>query len=212
MMAIAEFTLHAFILILVVVEPFALAPLFSALTATETPAQRRQTAIKGVLVAGGILTVFTIIGTSLLGLLGIGMAAFSIAGGILLFLIAIDMLFVRSSGLRMTTLNEQREAAQRADISVFPIAIPLIAGPGALATVMLLAHEGGRYGVGIVLAVVFLVLVITLLMFFSATRIQKVLGETGTNVITRLMGIMLAALAMQFVVNGLRESFPRLVG
>lgn len=207
-----EFALHAFILILVVVEPFALAPLFSALTAMETAEHRRQTALKGVLVAGGILAVFTLFGAGLLDVLGIGMAAFRIAGGILLFLIAVDMLFVHSSGLRMTTVTEQREAAQRADISVFPIAIPLIAGPGALATVMLLANEGGRYGVWIVLGVICVVLLITLLMFFSANRIQKVLGETGTNVITRLMGILLAALAMQFVVDGLRESFPRLVG
>lgn len=207
MAATAEFALHAFILILVVVEPFALTPLFSALTVMETPEHRRQTAIKGVLVAGGILAVFTLFGSGLLSVLGIGMPAFRIAGGILLFLIAIDMLFVRSSGLRMTTVTEQREAAQRADISVFPLAIPLIAGPGALATVMLLSRQGGDHGHWIVLAVVVAVLVITLLMFFSANRIQKVLGETGTNVITRLMGIILAALAMQFVVDGVRESF-----
>ncbi len=212
MMATAEFALHAFILILVVIEPFALTPLFSALTAVETAEHRRQTAIKGVVIAGAILAVFTLFGTGLLAALGIGMAAFRIAGGVLLFLIAMDMLFVRSSGLRMTTINEQREAAQRADISVFPLAIPLIAGPGALATVMLLAHEGGRYGVWIVLAVVLVVLLITLLMFFSAGRIQKILGETGTNVITRLMGILLAALAMQFVVDGVRQSFPLLTG
>ncbi|MCS3902271.1 multiple antibiotic resistance protein [Methylohalomonas lacus] len=207
MAATAEFALHAFILILVVVEPFALTPLFSALTVMETPEHRRQTAIKGVLVAGGILAVFTLFGSGLLSVLGIGMPAFRIAGGILLFLIAIDMLFVRSSGLRMTTVTEQREAAQRADISVFPLAIPLIAGPGALATVMLLSRQGGDHGHWIVLAVVAVVLVITLLMFFSANRIQKVLGETGTNVITRLMGIILAALAMQFVVDGVKESF-----
>ncbi len=203
----ADFAFHAFVLMLVVVEPFALAPLFSALTAMETREHRRRTAIKGVLIAGGVLALFTIGGTYVLGLLGIGMPAFRIAGGLLLFLIAVDMLFVRNSGLRTTTVNEQREAAQRADISVFPIAIPLIAGPGALATVMLLVHEGGSHGVWIVLGVTVVVLLITLLMFFSADRIQRVLGETGTNVITRLMGILLAALAMQFVIDGVRESF-----
>lgn len=203
----ADFALHAFVLMLVVVEPFALTPLFSALTAMETPEHRRKTAIKGVLIAGGVLALFTIGGTHVLGLLGISMPAFRIAGGLLLFLIAVDMLFVRNSGLRTTTVNEQREAAQRADISVFPIAIPLIAGPGALATVMLLVHEGGSHGVWIVLGVTIVVLLITLLMFFSADRIQRVLGETGTNVITRLMGILLAALAMQFVVDGVKESF-----
>jgi len=207
-----DFLLHAFVLMLVVVEPFALTPLFSALTAMETTEQRRRTAVKGVLIAGGVLAIFTFFGNPLLGYLGIGMPAFRIAGGMLLFLIAVDMLFVRNSGLRTTTINEQREAAQRADISVFPLAIPLIAGPGALATVMLLVHEGGTAGVWIVLGVTAAVLLITLLMFFSAERIRKVLGETGTNVITRLMGILLAALAMQFVVDGIRESFPALVG
>ena len=206
-----EFILHAFVLMLVVVEPFALTPLFSALTAMETPEHRRNTAIKGVAIAAVVLALFTIGGTHVLGFLGIGMPAFRIAGGMLLFLIAVDMLFVRNSGLRTTTVNEQREAAQRADISVFPLAIPLIAGPGALATVMLLVHEGGPGSVWIVLGVTLTVLLITLFMFFSAGRIQKVLGETGTNVITRLMGILLAALAMQFVVDGVRESFPRLV-
>lgn len=207
-----DFILHAFVLILVVVEPFALTPLFSALTAMETPEHRRNTAIKGVAIAGGVLALFTIAGTPVLGYLGIGIPAFRIAGGLLLFLIAIDMLFVRNSGLRMTTLQEQREAAQRADISVFPIAIPLIAGPGALATVMLLVHEGGPGSVWIVLGVTAVVLLITLMMFMSAGPIRKVLGETGTNVITRLMGILLAALAMQFVVDGVRESFPTLAG
>lgn len=206
-----DFILHAFVLMLVVVEPFALTPLFSALTAMETPEHRRRTAVKGVAIAAAVLALFTIGGTRVLGLLGIGMPAFRIAGGMLLFLIAVDMLFVRNSGLRATTVNEQREAAQRADISVFPLAIPLIAGPGALATVMLLVHEGGPGSVWIVLGVTVVVLLITLSMFFSASRIQKVLGETGTNVITRLMGILLAALAIQFVVDGIRESFPRLV-
>lgn len=207
----ADFILHAFVLMLVVVEPFALTPLFSALTAMETPEHRRRTAIKGVLIAAGVLALFTFVGTSVLGFLGIGMPAFRIAGGVLLFLIAVDMLFVRNSGLRTTTVTEQREAAQRADISVFPLAIPLIAGPGALATVMLLVNEGGRHSVWIVFGVTLVVLAITLVMFLSAGRIQRVLGETGTNVITRLMGILLAALAMQFVVDGIRESFPRLV-
>ncbi|MEX2515297.1 MAG: MarC family protein, partial [Gammaproteobacteria bacterium] len=177
-----------------------------------TPEQRRRTAIKSILIAGGLLAVFTLFGSAVLGVLGIGMPAFRIAGGLLLFLIAVDMLFVRNSGLRTTTVQEQREAAHRADISVFPLAIPLISGPGALTTVMLLSDQGGEYGTWIVLGVTVAVLVITLIMFFSAGRIQKVLGETGTNVITRLMGIVLAALAMQFVIDGLQASFPKLVG
>jgi multiple antibiotic resistance protein len=206
-----EFALSAFILVIVVIEPFALAPLFSALTALETPEQRRRTAIKSVLIAGGLLAIFTFFGSTVLSLLGIGMPAFRIAGGVLLFLIAVDMLFVRNSGLRTTTVQEQREAAQRADISVFPLAIPLISGPGALTTVMLLSDQGGDHGVWIVLGVVIVVLAITLAMFFSADRIQRVLGETGTNVITRVMGIVLAALAMQFVIDGMQASFPKLV-
>lgn len=206
-----EFALQAFVLLLVVIDPFGMTPIFSALTAQQSAWQRRQTAIKGVTIAAGAMAFFTFGGVWLLDYLGIGMPAFRIAGGILLFLIAIDMLFVRHSGLSSATEQEQDEAAKRGDISVFPLAIPLIAGPGALTTVMLLTHDRGMMTSLLVLGISLLVLAITLFMFFIADRVQRFLGETGINVITRLLGILLAALAMQFVIDGMQASFPRLV-
>lgn len=207
-----DFLLQAFVLLLVVVDPFGLTPIYSALTAHFTPAQRRLTAYKGVLISAAILAFFTFGGVWLLEYLGIGMPAFRMAGGILLFMVAIDMLFVRHSGLSSATEEERLEARQRDDVSVFPLAIPLIAGPGALTTVMLLTHERGFMTSLLVLVITLVVLVITLGMFLVAGHVQRVLGETGINVITRLLGILLAALAMQFLVDGLRESFPPLAG
>lgn len=202
----ADFLLHAFILLLVVIDPFGLAPLFLALTRHQTPVQRRLTAIKSVAISAGILAFFTFAGSWLLHYLGIGMPAFRIAGGALLFLVAIDMLFVRHSGLRSTTQRETEEAAHRVDVSVFPLAIPLIAGPGALTTVMLLTQDHDTpAGSVVVLAITASVLMITLLLFFAAVPVKRLLGETGINVITRLLGILLAALAVQFMLDGLRQ-------
>lgn len=207
-----DFFLQTFVLLLVVVDPFGLTPIFSALTSQDSLAGRRNIAIKSVLISAVVLAFFTFAGSLLLDYLGIGMPAFRMAGGILLFMVAIDMLFVRHSGLSSATEEERLEGRERGDVSVFPLAIPLIAGPGALTTVMLVTSDRGlMISIG-VLAIVLLVLGITFSMFLLAGRIQRLLGETGINVITRLLGILLAALAMQFFVDGLRESFPSLGG
>lgn len=200
----------AFVLLLVVIDPFGLTPMFSVLTAGKTHQERRRTATKAVAIAAGVLAFFIFAGGWLFDYLGIGMPAFHIAGGVLLFLIAMDMLLVRHSGLSSATVREQNEAARRADIAVFPLAIPLIAGPGALTTVMLLTHEQGLATSLMVLVLSLAVLAITLVMFLAATRVERALGETGINVIMRLLGILLAALAVQFVIDGLRASFPGL--
>lgn len=200
----------AFALLLVVIDPFGLTPMFSALTRGREPAERRRTAVKAVLIAAAVLAVFIFTGSLLFDYLGIGMPAFRIAGGVLLFLIAVDMLFVRHSGLTSTTLRERTEAARRDDVAVFPLAIPLIAGPGALTTVMLLTRDQPPLQVLAVLVLALAVLAITLGMFLAAGRVERLLGETGINVITRLLGILLAALAVQFVLDGLRESLPGL--
>src|SRR5690606_22596524 len=131
----------AFVLLLVVIDPFGLTPMFSALTRGREPAERRRPAVKAVSIAALILAPFAVTGSLLFDYLGIGMPAFRIAGGMLLFLIAVDMLFVRHSGLTSTTLRERSEAARRDEVAVFPLAIPLIAGPGALTTVMLLTRD-----------------------------------------------------------------------
>ncbi len=197
------------IILLVVVDPVGIAPLFVALTQGESESARRRTAIRGTLIAGGILVVFVLVGDTLLNALGIGMPAFQIAGGALLFLLAVEMVFARHSGVRSTTAREQREAETRKDISVFPLAIPLIAGPGALTSVLLMVGEQGDEPVviGSVLAVIGVVLLVTLASLLFSARIMVFMGETGANVVSRVLGVILAALAVQFVLNGWQEGF-----
>ncbi len=196
------------IALLVTLDPLGTGPVFAALTRGSEAAYRRRMAVKGVVIAAGILFVFAFGGEILLRALGIGFPAFRIAGGILLLLLAIDMVFARPSGLRSTTAGEEAEATLRADISVFPLAIPLIAGPGALTTVLLLMGQadGDPLRQAVVLGVLSLVLVLMLVTLLAAGWVSKVLGVTGINVIDRVLGILLAALAVQFVIDGMRES------
>ncbi len=202
-----ELLLNTFIILFVVVDPIGLAPMFAALTRDDTLRQRRRLALRGVLIAGAVLIVFVLVGDALLRALGIGVPAFQIAGGVLLFLLAVDMLFARHSGLRSTTEREQREAEQRKDISVFPLAIPLIAGPGALTTVLLMVGEQGDNPavIGATLVVVMLVLAITLASLLFAARLVRIIGETGANVVSRVLGVVLAALAAQYILDGLQS-------
>lgn len=197
--------LDTFVVLFVVVDPIGLAPIYAALTHGATEAYARRMAVRGILIAAVLLVVFVLAGAWLLRALGISLPAFQIAGGILLFLVALDMVFVHHSGIRSTTESERREAQTRADISVFPLAFPLVAGPGALTTVLLLA---GRYGeapfggMGL-LAVLAVVLLLTLVSLLHAPRIMRWLGETGANVVTRVFGVILTALAVQYVLDGL---------
>ena len=200
------------IIMLVVVDPVAVAPVFAALTHGESAAVKRRVAIRGTFIAGIILVIFALAGGALLGALGIGMPAFQIAGGALLFLLAVDMVFARHSGLRSTTEREQREAETKKDISVFPLAIPLIAGPGALTSVLLMVGEqdDDPAVVGTVLAVIVVVLLATLISLLASARIMAFMGETGANVVSRVLGVVLAALAVQFMLNGWLEGFTLL--
>lgn len=198
----------AFVVLLIVVDPIGNAPIFMALTHNMEAAYRKKMAMRGIALATVILLVFLLIGDLLLSMLGIGIPAFRIAGGILLFLLSIDMVFARQSGLRSTTVEEQHEAKHKADLSVFPLAFPLIAGPGALTTVLLMISPRPELSIFIgMLAVLLLVLGIALLSLLFAERIMRLLGETGANVITRLMGLMLAALAVQYVLDGIDTAF-----
>jgi len=193
----------------VVVDPVGLAALFAGLTYGGTPAYRRRMALKGTAVAAVILVAFAVLGDALFSYLGVGLPAFRIAGGALLFLLAIDMVFARQSGLRSTTLSEQAEAQHRSDISVFPLGIPLIAGPGALTTVLLVVnnHRGDVVVLGALLAVIAGVMVVTLLSLLLSAQVMRILGETGANVISRVLGVVLAALAIQFILDGLLATF-----
>jgi multiple antibiotic resistance protein len=201
--------LNMFVVLLVVIDPVGVTPMFGALTRGGGDLYRRRMAFKGTALAAAILLVFAFIGDWLLTTLGIGLPAFKIAGGILLFLIALDMVFARQSGGRSATGKEQEEARHKEDISVFPLAFPLIAGPGALTTILLMVGEsrGNPAQFAAMIGVLLAILAITLGCLLIAGRLMKFLGETGANVMDRLFGVILAALAVQFVVDGARAVF-----
>ena len=195
------FLITAFVTMFVVIDPIGLAPLFVALTAGMAPARRRAIAIRACLIGLGVLVAFALFGEALLGFIGISMPAFRIAGGILLFLTALEMLFERRSKRR----ESQSEESEKPDPSVFPLAIPLIAGPGAIASVILLSgQQPGWLGLGVALGASAAVLLIVLIFFFGAALIERGLGRTGIIVVTRLFGMLLAALSVQFVLDGLK--------
>ena len=188
--------------------PLDVVAIFAALTTGSTPAERRSVAIRGTIVATIILLTCALVGEYLLSYLGISLAALRVAGGILLLLIGIDMVFARSSGGTSTTQDEAQEATRKEDISVFPLATPLIAGPGAMgAAILLMANaEGELLQQFIVIVGMLAVLLLTLLCLLSATQIQKLIGVTAMHVISRVFGIILCALAVQFVFDGISQS------
>ncbi|TDQ61860.1 multiple antibiotic resistance protein [Maritalea mobilis] len=182
--------------------------LFAALTAGATAAERRAMVFKGVVIGGAVLLFFVFFGEPLLSIFGISLPALRTAGGILLLLIAIDMVFARSSGGTSTTDEENAEAASSSDISVFPLATPLIAGPGAIgATILLMADASGDPPRQVaVVAGLLLILMLTYLFLLGATQLQRILGFTVLHVISRIVGVLLAALSVQFIFDGLMTS------
>ena len=207
----SETIIATFVTFVVVVDPISTTPLFAALTAEASASERRRIALRGVAIATGVLIAFALGGEWLLTALGIVLPAFRIAGGILLLLLlAIDMVMARQSGLRAMTPGEEAESNQRADVSVFPLAIPLIAGPGALTMVVLLmgAAAGDLRTQAVIIAVLVAVLVVTLACLLLVNGIMRLLGVTGINVVTRVFGIITAALAVQFIVDGLLAVWP----
>lgn len=205
-----EQPLKFFVVFFVVVEPISLIPLFTGLTTGAASQYKRRMAFKAVSVAAAILLLFAVGGAGFLKLMGISLEAFRIFGGLLLFLLALEMVFARQSGTR-TSSDEAAEARQRSDISVFPLAFPFIAGPGALATILLWfgpVHPFANTTLFLGLAVaVILVLAISLGCLLLADPLMRVIGVTGANVASRLLGVILGALAVQFVLDGLRQSF-----
>ena len=206
-----ELLLNTFVTLFIVIDPIGIASIYVALTRTVGAESRKKTALRGTFIASIMLFLFYFAGDQLLRFMGIGMPAFRIAGGALLFLLAIDMVFARQSGLRSTTISEQEEAEHRHDISVFPLAFPLIAGPGALTTVILMAAAPVSTVMFAAMAgIIALVLGLTLLSLLFSSKISGMLGETGGNVISRLLGLILAALAVQYVIDGIREGLLNL--
>ncbi len=204
----ADELLKFFVLFFVIVEPISLVPLFAALTEGADEAFRRRMALRAVLVAGGVLALFALGGAWFLQTMGISVAAFRIAGGIMLFLIALEMVFARESGTRVTS-EEKDESRKRADISVFPLAFPFIAGPGALA-IVLLTFGASRADVPLsfgLFGVVIAVLAITYMLMRLTPLVMKAMGVIGANVVNRLSGVVLAALAVQFIIDGTTVAF-----
>jgi len=205
-----EQPLKFLVVFFVVVEPVSLVPLFSGLTSGATAHYRRRMALKAVVVAALILVLFALGGAAFLELMGISLQAFRIFGGMLLFLLSLEMVFARESGTR-TSSSEAAESKRRADVSVFPLAFPFIAGPGALATILLWfgpLHVGVDAGLfAAYLVAVFVVLAIALVLMLLAEPLMRVIGVTGANVAGRLLGVILGALAVQFVLDGLRQAF-----
>jgi multiple antibiotic resistance protein len=197
-----------FVVFFVVVDPISLIPLFAGLTAGASNAYKKKMAGKAALIALIICVLFALAGARFLDIMGISLSSFRIAGGTLLFLIALDMVFARTSGTKSTT-PEKEESKTREDISVFPLAFPFIAGPGALATILLTAAEAWRDALLFAgfLSVVGLVILLCWVLMLATPRLMSVLGVTGANVMSRLSGVVLAALAVQFIIDGIRGSF-----
>ncbi len=197
----SAFLITAFVTLFVIIDPIGLVPLFVALTQGMPPAARRAIGLRAVIVAAVLLILFAAAGEAVLGFVGISMPAFRIAGGILLFLTALDMLFDRRAKRR-----EDQTEEDRPDPSVFPLAIPQIAGPGAIATMILLAgQQPDLAGLGMVIGVMLVVLALVMGLFLTASLLERALGRVGINVVTRLLGMLLAALSVQFVLDGLRD-------
>ncbi len=199
--------ISAFVTLFVVIDPVGLAPLFIALTRDMPQAQRRRAGWRALGIAAMLLTLFGLAGEAILAGIGISLPAFRIAGGILLFLTALDMLFERRTERREGQTRDDPSRDDHDDPSVFPLATPLLAGPGALATMILLVNQDQSAAHTLMIHLVMLaVLGIVAILFALAGPIGHLLGRTGTMVVTRLFGMLLAALSIQFVIDGLKGS------
>ncbi|RIX32422.1 MarC family protein [Sphingomonas edaphi] len=203
----------AFITLAVIIDPPGCAPIFASLTSGTDQAHRRKMAIRSTAVAWCILVFFALLGEPLLATLGISLSAFRLAGGIMLFIIALEMVFEKRTERREERAKEIEGTPEAEDISVFPMAIPMIAGPGSIASIMLLsARANGTVEGLIVLGAMTAVIVLTLIALLLAGPLMKLIGAKLEAMITRILGVILAALAAQFVLDGLERSLPGLAG
>jgi multiple antibiotic resistance protein len=203
MMPSSDTVLSAFVTVLVTIDPPGLAPLFLAVTRGMNRDERRQVSIRASLIGFAVLALFALGGAKILAVFGITLPAFRVAGGFLLFWIAFEMVFERRNDRKEKISDVAVTKDMIRDIAAFPLAIPLIAGPGAIsATVLLSASFPGVTGQAVLVAIIFAGLALTYLVFVLAERIDIVLGQTGRSILTRLLGVILAALAVQFVADG----------
>jgi multiple antibiotic resistance protein len=204
----SELFISALVTFFVVIDPPGCAPIFASLTGNAPPALRRTMAIRATVVASFILLMFGLFGEAFLGALGISLDAFRIAGGIMLFLIALDMVFEKRTERREHRAEDVKAQPDHEDVSIFPMAIPMIAGPGSIASVMLLSSRSTGLEESLaVFGALAVVLVINLLALIAAGPLMKLLGYRVEAMITRILGVVLAALAAQFVVDGVKASF-----
>ncbi len=202
-----KFIATAFATAFTIIDPIGMIPMTLSTTARVSSQRRNQIVDQAVLVAAGVILFMGLVGRTLLGYLGITLPAFMIAGGILLFLIAIDMLFARPTGAKRTEA-EEKEGAEAENPAVFPLAVPMITGPGTIATVLLLVNlsHGDRFDLLMVTLAYAVALLATWLCMRASTHLLRIIGKTGIHVVSRLLGIILAALAVQFVLNGLMQT------
>jgi multiple antibiotic resistance protein len=206
-----SFALSTLTTLLLVVDAPAAVPLFLSMTASDSPAFQRSTALRAAIAAAIVLAAFAALGSVIFRVLGVSMGAFRIAGGILLFLLAIDMLRAERSRQR-TTPEEEAEGVDRPDVSIFPLAIPMLAGPGATSTVMVLVTRAERaWQYVVVFSAIALTSLASYWLLRGALRVERRLGRTGMNVLQRVMGLILAATAVQFVVEGVSNVLPTVV-
>lgn len=208
-----ELFTSAFLTLAVIIDPPGCAPIFAGLTKGAEAAHRRAMAIRSAVVAWCILLFFALLGEPLLRTLGISLSAFRLAGGIMLFMIALDMVFEKRTERREERAREIEGTPEADDISVFPMAIPMIAGPGSIASIMLLSGRAEGFAQQlVVLAAMTAVIALTLIALLAAGPLMRMIGAKIEAMITRILGVILAALAVQFVLDGLERSLPGLAG
>jgi multiple antibiotic resistance protein len=202
-----QFAAKAFATAFTIIDPIGIIPITLTTTASFSPARRMRIVDQAVLVAGGIILFMAVVGQVILRYLGITLPAFTIAGGVLLLLISIDMLFARQTRARLTD-EEEREATEVENPAVFPLAVPMLSGPGTIATVLLLVNTAHHDATD--LFIIFLAYAVALSVAWacmrSATFLSRIIGTTGIHVVTRLLGVILAALAVQFILDGLKAT------
>ncbi|WP_135078669.1 MarC family protein [Terasakiella sp. SH-1] len=201
-----DIVLQAFVTMFVIIDPIGLTPMFIGLSAGATAAYRRKMALRAVFFGACILLFFALIGHEFLGLLGIEMSSFRIAGGAMLFLTGLEMVFGKRTTRRSEKAEEIKADEEMEDISVFPLAIPFLAGPGSITSIMLLmeAQDGNSEGQMMILGVTGGVLLVSLCLFMISDKLEKVLGQTVSSIFSRILGVLLAALASQYIIDGLR--------
>ena len=207
-----SFSLLSLSAIFFVVDPMGAVPVFMAMTRNDSPEKRRDMARRAAIAAFFVLTTFAVAGTLIFKVFGVTLGAFKVAGGILLLLTSIEMLRAQPQRTRVTP-EEQREGTEKEDVAIFPLAIPLLAGPGSIATVTALMGRAGRklFAVPVILSIAVTCLA-SYAMLVAADRISQFLGVTGLNVMNRVIGLIIGALAVQFMFDGVRDTFPGLAG